>query len=92
MVGEKGDIVANAGRSHGSRSEVEIGGRTMRKGAEKGVTTSDAGRFPSRRRVSTAGLEDPLPMVRLPKRYAPRTILSFARPFRADCTHVNIIV
>jgi hypothetical protein len=67
MVGEKGDILAIAERSHRSRSEVEIGGRTMRKGAEKGVATSDAGRFPSRRRVLTTGSEDPLPMVRLPE-------------------------
>jgi hypothetical protein len=39
-----------------------------RKVAEKGVGRADAGSLHSRRRVSTAGLEDPLPLVRLPER------------------------
>ena len=39
-----------------------------RKDAEKGVERADAGSLHSRRRVSTAGSEDPLPIVRLPER------------------------
>ncbi len=45
------------------------------------METSDAGSLHSRRRVSTAGSEDPLPMVRLPARHALRTPLSLSRVF-----------
>jgi hypothetical protein len=44
---------------------VREGGRLVRNRAAKGVETSNAERFASRRRVSTAGLEDSLPKKRL---------------------------
>jgi hypothetical protein len=40
----------------------------LRKDAEKGVERADAGSLHSRRRVSTVGAANPLPIVRLPKR------------------------
>ena len=40
----------------------------VRNRLEKGVETSDAERFGSRRRLSTAGLKDPLRIARLPER------------------------
>jgi len=50
---------------------------------------ADAGSLHSRRRVSTGGAEDPLPMVRLPEPDTPRTPLSLARLPRTECKHVN---
>jgi hypothetical protein len=49
--------------------------RKGRKTRGKGVERADAGSWPSRRRVSTAGAEDPLPIVRLPERDGYRTPL-----------------
>ena len=43
----------------------------LRKVAAKGVEMADAGRYSSRRRASTAGSEDPLPIARLPERFRP---------------------
>jgi hypothetical protein len=74
-VGEKGAVLAEGGRSRGGRREAEIGGIVVRKGAGKGVETADAGSLASRRRVSTAGAADPLPIVRLPERDGYRTPL-----------------
>jgi hypothetical protein len=51
------------------------GREKLRKCAKKGVETADAGRLSSRRRVSTAGAEDPLRIVRLPERDGYRTPL-----------------
>src|SRR5262249_44080865 len=53
--------------------ERENEGEVVRKVAEKGRLMSDAGSCPSRRRVVTAGLENPLPIVRLPARDPYRT-------------------
>ena len=53
------------GRSRGDYGEAEIVDRMAQNLAEKGVKRSDAGSLHSRRRVSTGGLEDPLPIVRL---------------------------
>ena len=66
-VGEKGAVLADGGRSRGGRREAERGGPMVQKRAAKGVETADAGRCSSRRRVSTAGAANPLPIVRLPE-------------------------
>jgi hypothetical protein len=42
-------------------------GPMVQKRAGEGVETTDAGSCPSRRRVSTTGSENPLPIVRLPE-------------------------
>ena len=70
-VGERGAVLAKGGRSRGGRREAEIGDLIVQKRAAKGVETMDAGSLHSRRRLSTTGLEDPLPMVRLPERIDP---------------------
>jgi hypothetical protein len=57
------------GRSLGGYGEVEIGHRRVRKVAQRYVEMGDAGSLHSRRRVLTAGAKDPLPIVRLPKRF-----------------------
>jgi hypothetical protein len=67
MIGESGAVLAKGGRSRGGRSEAEMGGPMVQKRAAKGVETANAGSLHSRRRLSTGGLEDPLPMVRLPE-------------------------
>jgi hypothetical protein len=54
--------------------EIERSGSRLRKVAERWLETADAGSFHSRRRVSTAGSEDPLPIVRLPARNAYRNV------------------
>jgi hypothetical protein len=62
-------------RSRGGREETESDGLIVRNLAGKGVETADAGSLASRRRVSTAGVANPLPIVRLPERDTPRNCL-----------------
>src|SRR5262249_7204612 len=64
----------------------------MAKVADKGVATTNAGRFPSRHRLSTVGAEDPLPMVRLPARGAPRNVSRDTRGILFREALVNIEV
>jgi hypothetical protein len=71
VVGKKDTVLANGGRSPGGKSEAEIGGPMVQKRAAMGVETTDAGSLHSRRRLSTGGSEDPLPMVRLPGHFGP---------------------
>jgi hypothetical protein len=55
-----------------------IGGKV----AAKGVETANAESFYSRRRVSTAGAEDPLPIVRLPEGVNSRIVSKIGRDAR----------
>jgi hypothetical protein len=67
LVGEVDELGAGWGCSRRAEGEAEIVGPMTQKLAGKGLETSDAGSYHSRRRVSTAGAEDPLPIVRLPE-------------------------
>ena len=82
-LGETVALGALFGRSRGSEGEAEIGGRRVRKLAERCIETSDAGRFSSRRRVVTDGLADSLPIKRLPAWDAPRTARKMSLEIRA---------
>ena len=90
-TGRVGDPVNEQGRRNGryERKEkhslngaggCEEEGDVVRILAEIGPQTSDVGSYPSRRRVSTAGAEDPLPIVRLPAR---NTLRNVSRESRA---------
>jgi hypothetical protein len=63
-----GGFRAQADDSPGVAREVENDNVLLRKVTRKGVEMADAGSLHSRRRVSTGGAENPLPMVRLPER------------------------
>jgi hypothetical protein len=69
-MGKAGGCRAAADDSPGVVREVENDDGMSRQVARKGVETADAGSLPSRRRVSTGGAEDPLPIARLPERDA----------------------
>ena len=73
-IGRAGDFRAPADDSPGVGCEVENDKGMLRKVAEKGVERADAGSWSSRRRVSTSGAADPLPIVRLPERDTLRNV------------------
>jgi hypothetical protein len=72
--GDKGVSAAAGCRSREARGEAEIGVGRPGNRAEQGRETGDAGSCPSRRRVSTVGAANPLPILRLPTRDAYRNV------------------
>ena len=85
-AGQSGRVFACFGEQQGPNERISVGLRRLSclpgrggdgrpasaKTPERCVETWDAGRYSSRRRVSTGGAADPLPIVRLPGRDTPR--------------------